>query len=130
MAKINLVGDAVVIKSEVTLEELKKVQKYAPKAMVLVDEESKTPEFMAGIAKCGSAGGVNSTAILFAPETNAEDGEAIVTLVDPGVTVESATEKYGVALMKLNRLEGQIAEAYDKIAADFEVVADSIEVVG
>ena len=49
MAKIKVVGDAVVVESAATLETLKKVEKYRPKKLYLYAEDGKTPSTQSNV---------------------------------------------------------------------------------
>ncbi len=131
MAKIVIAGDAVVVKSDLKLEDIKTIAKYQPKALTLMGgEDNKEPIFALG-ATTGD-GSINSVGASFG-RADAE-GKAYVTIVMPGVPTEKAkdwvADTLGGALMNLNTLEGKLPEVLADIAAKRTTVMENISVAG
>ena len=78
MSKIIITGSAIVLKSGLELDTLKKLAKYKPGAMEARDEKDRLV-FKVAIAGEGE-GSVSEKAIYFAPVTHDADGLATVTL--------------------------------------------------
>lgn len=130
MAKITVMGDAVVITSALKLEDLANIAKYRKKSLILKGgEDGKEPIF--GICvKEGSVGSIDANGAVFGrADTN---GKAMITLVktgDPATVKARLADELGGALMNLNKLESQLAGVVSEIAADKATVLDSISVI-
>jgi hypothetical protein len=127
MAKITIAGDAIVITSGVKLETIQHLEKYRPAALRLMGgEENKEIEFVIATAATGS---LNNNGAVFASAD--EEGKAYITEMLPG-GLESrkdyVSDKYGAALLKLNKLEATLATASDEVAAEKAKIAELIEV--
>lgn len=134
MAKITIAGDSIVITSGATLDAIKALEKYAPKALSLfdVDEDGKKEEVFR-VASTKSAGSINRYGASFGSTTHDAEKLATITLTMPqGVTdaVEYAYENYGRAVMFLNKVEAQFAEAFAEVAAEKAAIMENIAVVG
>lgn len=130
MANVYIKGDAAIITSTVTLENLKNVSKYAPKALTLLGgDDNKEEVFKVLVGKSG-AGSINAWGATFAPATRDHEGKATITLMVPAC-VEKAKEwvvnELGGALMNLKAIEEKLPEVIAKIAADKKAVEDSIQ---
>ena len=111
MAKIVIAGDAVVVKSELKLEDIKTIEKYNAKALTLMGgDEGKEPIFALGTTT--GTGSINSVGASFGKADS--DGKAVITMVMQGVPTEKAkdwvADTLGAALMNLNTLEGKLPE--------------------
>lgn len=121
MAKIKIFGDAAVITSGISLENLKKITKYNPKALVLMGgEDGKEPVFGVGVARCGY-GILNGCSAAFAPATRDGEGKATITLAIPE-GVENANDwafdTFGVAIKYLNEIEEKLPGILAQVDAD------------
>lgn len=131
MAKIVIAGDAVVVKSDLKLEDIKTIEKYQPKALTLMGgEDNKEPIYCIGSTT--GTGSINSVGASFGRAD--ADGKAIVTMVMQGVPTEKAkdwvADTLGGALMNLNTLEGKLPEVLADIAAKRTTVMENISVAG
>ena len=130
MARIAVMGNAIVVTSGVKLDELKTIQKYRPCALTLYGgEDGKEPMF---VIKCGCASSFNKYGATFAEETRGENGGyATMTIVDEisGDPAEFVAEKYGTAIRNLNALEEKLAGVLDEIVAERQNVKESITVL-
>lgn len=128
MAKIKVTGAAAVVKSDVKLEDYRKVEKYRPEKLVLRDEDDepvfsvKTGHGMGSIGKYGA---------VFGDITDGEEKFATITLVENEGFGEDAkaavTEKVGVAILNLNKIEEAVPAVVQEIDAELATIAASIE---
>ena len=131
MAKIVIAGDAVVVKSELKLEDIKTIAKYEPKALTLMGgEDGKEPIFAVGLTT--DAGDININGASFGKADS--DGKATITMVMQGVPTEKAkdwvADRLGSAIMHLNALEAKLPEVLSGISAKRAAVMEGIEVAG
>jgi hypothetical protein len=128
MAKITVAGGCFVVTSEVSMEDLELVKKHRPKALKIVDEETKEELFAVGTG----GNSLNDFGISFGGVSNGERKLASVTLPIPR-DVEDVqayvAEKAGVAVVNLNRIEAGIGKVLEEIRAEHKKVTDSIKVV-
>jgi len=131
MAKIVIAGDAVVVKSELKLEDIKTIAKYQPKALVLMGgEDNKEQLFRIGVTT--DAGDINVNGASFGKAD--ADGKATITMVMTGVPTEKAkdwvADKLGAAIMNLNALEDKLPEVLSGISAQRATVMENISIAG
>lgn len=129
MAKITIAGDAVVIKSNLKLEDIAAVSKYRPNELVLKGgEDGKEPIF--ALCVTTSAGSINSVGASFSRAD--ADGKAMLTMFMQGVPVEKAREwvadTLGSAIIHLNTLEARLPAVLEDIAAERAAVMENIAV--
>lgn len=131
MAKIVVAGEAIVITSALKLSDLETVKKYNPKALTLMGgEDGKEPIFCVGVNR-GKAGSINQYGAEFGAETRDDKKLATMTLMASGVTgdvKDFVADKYGAALMLLNKLEATLPAALEAIAADKKAILDNVAV--
>ena len=131
MAKITITGDAVVVKSTLTLKDIETVEKYRPEALVLMGgDDGKEPIFAIGTTDgCGS---INTMGASFGRETHDEGKFACITMIfgcqAEGDIKEWVADKIGRAVMHLNKLEEQIPAVLGEIAAEKAEILESITV--
>ena len=128
MANIKIAGRSATIVSAYTLEDLEKVAKYRPDALLLKNEDGDVTFAVMPTCK----GSVSEIGIGFGDETFG-DGKACVT-VKPGCTCYENAEDFvlaeiGTAILNLNKVEKQIPAALDEIDAEIAAIKDAIEVV-
>ena len=72
MAKITIAGDAAVVTSAMKLEDIKTIEKYRPKELVLKGgEDGKEPIFAVGTTN--GAGNINAFGASFGAETRDDE---------------------------------------------------------
>jgi hypothetical protein len=128
MATITIAGSCHVVTSEVTMADLELVKKHRPKALKIVDEESKEELFAVGIG----GNSLSDYGVSFGGVSNDELKLASVTLPIPPDTEDAqayVAEKAGVAVVNLNRIEAGIDDVLAEIRAEHKKVTDSIKVV-
>ena len=116
MSKIIVAGSAIVLKSDVTMENIKKLTKYRPAALELRGEKDELL-FKVGVAAEGN-GSVTPKALYFAPKTFDAEKLATITLEIPaGVTdvKDYAADLLGGAYEQLAKLEAQIGVAVTEV---------------
>ena len=114
-AHVDISGASAVLVSDVTLEDWERVEKYAPEALKIVDEE-KNPLFKVATG-CGG-GSVNKYGVVFGTYTN-DGGKATVTLLlDEEVEDKTQAVKdiMGAALLDLNSIESELPAILKDIA--------------
>lgn len=124
MAKFIITGDAFVVTSSHTLEELKTLEKYDPKALSLfeADEDTgKKHEVFRVYTAASGKGGINVNGAQFAcVSRDGSEAASITVLLPDGVedAKEYVNETFGPAIVKLEKVEAQLDEALAKVAAD------------
>lgn len=130
MSTITITGSAVVLKSGLTLDNIKKLAKYAPASMETRDDKDRLM-FKVGIASDGE-GSVMDKAIYFAPVTHDPDGLATVTMGIP-TSVKDAkdyvADLLGRAFPLLQSLEESMVGASDTVDAAKAEMLESITVL-
>lgn len=130
MAKIIVAGDAVVIKSNLKLSEIKSLEKHEPKSLSLYDEDGKTEIFR--VATGSGSGSASAFGVSFSNTSKDGDGLAVATIIIPqGIENKEkyVEEQFGSAVLKLNRIEDSLDTVLDKIEAELEAVRECIEVL-
>ena len=89
MAKIVIAGDAVVVTSAMKLEDIKTIEKYRPKELVLKGgEDGKEPIF--GVGTTHGAGSINAVGASFGSENLNKLEEKLPTVLEE-IAAEKAT---------------------------------------
>ena len=130
MAKIVIAGEAVVVTSAIKLEDLRKVAKYRPEALVLKGgEDGKEPIFRIGV--CSGTGKINKYGAEFGAETHDDAKLATITLVTDaleGDIREAVAEAIGASILNLNKLEETIPAVLAEIDAEKAAILGNITV--
>ena len=135
MANVKIIGDAIVITSEVKFEDYQLVQKMKPKALSLYEENSDgklVPVFRVNVCD-GEVRptDVNENGITFRKGSR-DGGYAQITAKAPagdGDIKELVAEVFGGPLAKLIELEEQLPFVLDAIHDAHEAVLENIEVL-
>lgn len=130
MSKILIAGNALVIESDYTLEQLKTLEKYQPKALCLYGEDGKNVEFKVATGCDGSISGFGAT---FADSAHTSGKKAVITMTIPAGVENVFTyveDKVGLAIVKLNKVEEGFAEALAKVEADKAAIRETVVIVG
>ena len=117
-AQAVVAGSACVVKSTLTPEEINRIKKFHPEALVMQDENGE-PVFAIDIDE-EQPGSINNNGACFGNATSS-DGKATITVVlDP--TAENPEElvydKLGRALLYLKDMEEQIAEVLPELGEE------------
>ncbi len=132
MARITIAGDAVVITSTQTLEDIKTLEKYRPSALTLYEENENGKKVAAfKIGSTTGEGSVSPYGISFGGVTHDDQRLATVTLPAPTGAADikdAVADKYGSAVLALEKVEAQISDAVAAVAADREAVKANITI--
>ena len=131
MAKIVIAGDAVVVTSSLKLEDIRTIEKYRPKELVLKGgEDGKEPIFaISGTEGCGN---INEVGASFGRETHDEEKLASITMCTgvgtTGDIKEWVADRIGGAIISLNKLEEKLPAVLEDIEAEKAEVMSNITV--
>ena len=130
-AGIAIVGESIVITSNMKLADYKTVAKYRPKALQLKGgEDGKEVVFVAGITS-NPRGSINKVGAEFGSEAHDGTGRATITLGLPrteGDIKEAVAEYIGSAILDLNKLEAQLPAVIEEIEIERANVLANIDV--
>lgn len=130
MARITVVGDAAVVTSTLSLEDINTIKKYRPEALVLMGgEEGKEPIFAVDVAE--NHGGINEFGVCFSGATRDEKKKAMLTVMLKGITgdvKEYVADKFGTALAHLNELEAKLPGVLEDVNANKQRIMESISI--
>lgn len=133
MAKVIIAGDALVVKSSKSLEDLKTLEEYCPKALRLVetDENGKKEEIFR-VETASGRGSINRNGATFTSATHDEEGLATITVPIPADVqdvVDYAAKTVGKAVVLLNKVEEGLDAALAQVEADKAEVRSNITVL-
>ena len=113
-AHVEISGASAVVESDIDLEDWKRIEKYAPEALKIVEEESGDTLFKVMTGPMG--GSINKYGVVFGSYANT--GKATVTVIlDDNVEdkVQAVKDTIGSALLDLNEIEKEIPEILKEI---------------
>lgn len=129
MAKIVIAGDAVVVTSSLTLDDIRKVEKYRPDALILKGgEDNKEPIFAVSTAKSGY---INKNGVAFASESHDDKKLAQITMTlgeTDGDVKATVADKIGASVEMLGQIEKTLPEVIADIDAKKKAIIESITV--
>lgn len=127
MAKILIAGSALVIKSGYSLDEIKTLEKYRPKALTIFEEDGKTELFKVGTTK--GDGSIGTFGASFGRSSADDDKKATITINIPADVTDAkkyAEDTVGVAIVYLNKVEDQIPDALASVEEERAKVRENI----
>lgn len=126
MSKVTVLGNALVISSALKLEDIRTLEKYAPEALQLKNED-KEVVFAVG---AGKSGDVSKYGVTFADELPDGSGLAAITMTHSYKADDNIPSKvadlFGQALANLNRVEAQAPAALDDVAARKAAIMENV----
>ena len=129
MVKVTVAGESVVITSAFKLDDYKLVAKYRPEKLVLKsDDDGKEPVFAIGITK-NAKGSINNVGAEFGGKSHDGTGRATITMDLPSSesdVKEVVAEKFGSAIIRLNKIEETLPSVIEEIVAEKNAVMESI----
>ncbi len=133
MAKIIIAGDAVVVKSSLKFEDLKRIAKYSPESLILKGgEDNKADIFRIGVT--GGEGHIGTYAAEFNSPSREGDGLATLTMsivVSPDEDIkEVIADKLGTPMAHLAKLEDKLPHVLEWLNRERENLINGIAVVG
>lgn len=131
-ATIAVVGEAVVITSNLLLEDIKSVAKYRPEKLQLKGgEDGKDVVFVIGVAP-NARGSINSVGAEFGNIPQDGTGCATITIDRPRVdgmgTKEAVAERIGTAILDINKMEAILPAVIEEIANEKAAIMENITV--
>lgn len=126
MAKIKNAGGAVALVSDLALEDIRLLEQYRPKALILKESDDEVFK-----VSTGTDGSITKFGVCFAAATRNSAALAEHTLLIPAdVTnvTDYAVEKIGPAVLLLKRVEAQAVEALKGIKEELAQVRAAVEV--
>lgn len=131
MAKVTIAGNAVVVTSDVKLEDLYTIKKYRPAALTLMGGKENDEEiFTIDVGEEG-CGDLNMYGAYFCDETHDGAKKACITMCLCGVDgdiKEFVADKLGAALMNLGTLEQVLPGVLQSIMAEKQAIMANITV--
>ena len=124
----------MVIASSRTLEDIRTLEKYRPRALSLYEtnEDGKKEEvFKVGTTR--GEGSINQYGASFGSESHDDQKLATITMCIPQDTADAvayAAEKVGCAVMMLNKIEQRFDEVLGEINTEKEAIRANITVAG
>ena len=115
-AHMEVSGAAAILISDVSLEDWKRVEKYAPEALKLFDENGDA-DFKVG-TRGSASGAITDHGVSFGGYSNKEGKATVTIMLDTGNEdkVAAVKELFGNTLLDLNRIEAKIPDALKDIA--------------
>lgn len=135
MAKVKMLGDAIVVVSTLKTEEIKMILKHDRDALCLRRNDGEgskgTPVFGIDLARSGD-GGISNNGIIF--NSTDEEGFASLTFIDAAGKTRAAKlanvkENYATAIIRLNTLEQYVAHVVEAMNTNFDRAMDAVEFV-
>ena len=129
MAKINVMGNAVVVTSAAKFEDLRTIEKYRPEALVVKGgEDGKDVIFTVSTQ---GEGCISKYGVTFDGESRNEQKLACLTLnvqCDTDSLSDFITDKLGAAIIQLNKLEETLPGILEEIKKEAEAVKNCITI--
>lgn len=131
MSKVKIVGNAVVITSDLKVEEILKVKKFTKSGLKLRDEKGNEI-FAIDYCPGANSSSISEHGVIYG-ETNAEGYAQLSLLMAEDVKAEDRMDvildNYAIALGNLNTLETYIRETATELESTVETIKSGIEVV-
>lgn len=135
MAKITINGASVVLTSDLQLDDIKKIKKYRPEALVIYEGEGKDKEPVFRVDTVNGAGTLTKYGAEFSATTHDVLGRAVITMglppIKEGATQEdvkaAVADVVGPALHYVQQIEAAAQEITDAIDQELaEVIANIV----
>lgn len=130
-ATIEVLGNALVITSGISLDNIKLVEKYRPQALVLFEGEDNEKQAVFKVST-GSSGSISKYGIVFNSATRDNDKLAVVTITDENIPEEGIQQylidKIGTSILSLNKVEAGLNEVVEEILMEQEEILDNITI--
>lgn len=131
MAKVLIAGNAVVITSEYSLSDLRKVAKHRPECLTL--KNANDENIFSVFVEDSGAGTISNYGVLFADETRDAEKRATLTMTvcsDEEITDirQYVIDEIGTGLSRLKEIENNLCFALSEIDAEIEALMNDITV--
>lgn len=129
MANVKKFGEAVVITSAAKLEDIRKIAKYRPGALVLMGgEDGKEPIFAVGLSQHRS-GSINGFSVDFGGCNEEGFAQVTVSYCGPAENVKAhLADDIGPQIVMLGKLEETWPAVLTEIDAEVANIMESIEI--
>ena len=130
MNKVKVLNNSITVTSALTKEDLEYLQKYAPKTLVLVEEEKDGTINETFRVAFGKSESINEYGICFA--TTTEKGNATITALMPNEITDKKDyilDQFGAIFANLELIEKQALKALPSIKKTRETMKESIEII-
>lgn len=130
-AKINVLGNACVITSSLTLEQIKTLEKYRPTALQLTEKDEDGCPVTTFAVSTGAEGKVGRYGITFNEPSRDDAKKATVTVMIPNGIADAKSyvaDKYGAIISNLNKVEEAYATAAAEVEAERQAILGAITV--
>ena len=130
MNKVKVLNNSITVTSALTKVDLEYLQKYAPKQLVLVEEEKDGTINETFRVAFGKSESINEYGICFA--TTTEKGNATITALMPNDITDRKDfilDNYGKVFANLELVEKQALKALPNIKKNRETMKENIEIV-
>jgi archaellin len=128
-ATVTVIGEAAVVTSALKLEDIQLAKKYRPEALKLYKDDKKNEQLFGIDVTTRSSGSINDKGATFSEATNQEGYATITMCVDRDDDIEAQlTDKIGMGLLYLNKIEENFADAVASIHADQEKIKGFITI--
>lgn len=127
MAKIKITGDAMVITSAKRLEDIKILEKYRPKALMLFSEDGKEAIFKVGTTS--GDGSIGAYGVGFNSASHDREKLATITKMIPSDVEDIkqyVEDTVGTAIINLNKVEENLDEALKEVADERAKIRENI----
>ena len=125
--KTILFNDAVAFVSTMKMEDLKKIQKFNEKALVLVDDDG----FETFAYKASNGSGAVAPMFIYFNEIT-DDGKAMVRVTVKGETTDDKktyiAENFGAAISNAAQVEAGLTEVLAKINEELTAIKSAVQV--
>lgn len=129
MANVKIVGNAVILTSDLTVEEIAKVKKFTKNGLKLKDEKGND---IFEIAYTPGMSSISDYGINYG-EVNAEGHAQATLMLDELIAAEKrldvVLDNYAIAFGNIKTLETYIREAATEVNSTVEAIKESIEVL-
>lgn len=126
MAQIQIIGNAVVVTSLLSVAQIEKLELFKPETLKLVEKDVEI--FGVTFDNKKGTGHFSKWGIVFTGENG--EGLAQTTLLIPNMPnaekVEYVQNHFGYGLLALNKIETIIMEAYANLVIEFNTMSRSI----
>lgn len=128
MATVVVAGNALVIKSGLLFEEIERVEKYRPRALIVFEDDAEVFKL-----KTGASQSVSKFGICFASKDDSGFAQATVVIPED-ITGNEAKERYvldtyGKVINSLSILEETVKTDIEEIKAFEQAVKSTITIV-
>lgn len=130
--KITVYADSLMVSTTASIEDLALLKAKRPESLCLYEGEGKEKKMVFRV-DVGNESCLQNKVACFTGNTNTEPKEAVLTVSLAGKpegtdVKEYVAEKFGAAILNLQKVETQFADAIDSIGVEQETLAGLIQI--